>query len=123
MSFADRAIEARRRADEAGRRVHELRVWLAQEYRSPGTRVPGASTRERVGGSVADARARAAEAARNLLDAYGRAAEAHERAAEAHERLADWHAADDLGEYHQQRAAQHRRDAAGDRAASSLEPT
>jgi hypothetical protein len=117
--FADRASEARRRAEEAERRVVELRAWLAQASGEPALFVSsnrGAAARA---AAVVTAGLHADGAARRLRQAYDRAADAHERAAVAHDWLADRHPADGLGVYHQRRAAQHRRSAECDRAAST----
>lgn len=112
--FADRAGEAHRRAQEAGRRVAELRVWLVRICDpEAGTRTGDVVSADV--STVDTARHRASGAAHRLRNAYDRAAAAHDRAAEVHEWLAGRHA-DERGEYHHQRAAQHRRDAALDRA-------
>lgn len=112
------AIAARERADEAGRRVNELRARLDELN---GLSVaPARSTAECVNRSrTAAIRAQefAADATHRSRVAYLRAAEAHERAAAAHETLAMWDRADDRAELHQQSAAQHRDGAARDREA------
>jgi hypothetical protein len=115
--FAEYAVAAYRRAEEAGRRVVELRIWLEQLSGSPALASQGDVRSS--GGAAVNAHEHAAEAARRLLRAYSRAADAHDRAAEIHEWLAGERTADERGTCHQQQAEQHRRAAAFDRAAST----